>query len=62
MFDLVCSFPPAGGQPPVIEKLADGLASGLQPPVLRDATGSGTPLTITNSSQQVNRCTLMTQQ
>jgi excinuclease ABC subunit B len=62
MFDLVSSFPPAGGQPPVLEILTEGLASGLQPPVLRDATGSGKPLIITNISQQVNRRTLMTLQ
>jgi len=58
-FDLYSDYPPAGDQPQAIEKLVDGLTSGLAHQTLLGVTGSGKTFTIANVIQQVQRPTLV---
>jgi len=58
-FELYSDYPPAGDQPQAIEKLVDGLASGLAHQTLLGVTGSGKTFTIANVIQQVQRPTLV---
>jgi len=58
-FELYADYLPAGDQPQAIEKLVDGLASGLAHQTLLGVTGSGKTFTIANVIQQVQRPTLV---
>src|SRR6202051_2837151 len=58
-FELYSDYLPAGDQPQAIEKLVDGLTSGLAHQALRGVTGSGKTFTIANVIQQVQRPTLV---
>ena len=58
-FELYSDYEPAGDQPQAIEKLVDGLTSGLAHQTLLGVTGSGKTFTIANVIQQVQRPTLV---
>ena len=58
-FDLYSDYLPAGDQPQAIEKLVDGLTSGLAHQTLLGVTGSGKTFTIANVIQQLQRPTLV---
>jgi excinuclease ABC subunit B len=58
-FELYSDYAPAGDQPQAIEKLVDGLTSGLAHQTLLGVTGSGKTFTIANVIQQVQRPTLV---
>src|SRR5271156_1527315 len=58
-FDLYADYLPAGDQPQAIEKLVDGLTSGLAQQTLLGVTGSGKTFTIANVIQQLQRPTLV---
>jgi len=58
-FELYADYSPAGDQPQAIEKLVDGLTSGLAHQTLLGVTGSGKTFTIANVIQQVQRPTLV---
>ena len=58
-FELVCPFSPAGDQPQAIEKLVDGIESGLAFQTLLGVTGSGKTFTLANTIAQLNRPTLI---
>ncbi len=58
-FQLSAHFKPAGDQPYAIEKLVEGLNSGLVHQTLLGVTGSGKTYTIANVIAQTNRTTLV---
>ena len=58
-FELYADYVPAGDQPQAIEKLVDGLTSGLAQQTLLGVTGSGKTFTIANVIQQLQRPTLV---
>ncbi len=58
-FELYADYSPAGDQPQAIEKLIDGLASGLAHQTLLGVTGSGKTFTVANVIQQLQRPTLV---
>src|SRR5579862_5294251 len=58
-FELFSDYLPAGDQPQAIDKLVDGLESGLAHQTLLGVTGSGKTFTIANVIQQVQRPTLV---
>jgi excinuclease ABC subunit B len=58
-FELYSDYSPAGDQPEAIEKLVDGLTTGLAHQTLLGVTGSGKTFTIANVIQQVQRPTLV---
>jgi excinuclease ABC subunit B len=58
-FELYSDYSPAGDQPQAIEKLVDGLTSGLAHQTLLGVTGSGKTFTIANVIQQLQRPTLV---
>jgi excinuclease ABC subunit B len=58
-FELYSDYAPAGDQPQAIEKLVDGLTTGLAHQTLLGVTGSGKTFTIANVIQQVQRPTLV---
>jgi excinuclease ABC subunit B len=58
-FELYSDYQPAGDQPQAIEKLVDGLTSGLAHQTLLGVTGSGKTFTIANVIQSVQRPTLV---
>src|SRR5882757_10080038 len=58
-FELYSDYLPAGDQPQAIEKLVDGLSTGLAHQTLLGVTGSGKTFTIANVIQQVQRPTLV---
>ena len=58
-FELFSDYLPAGDQPQAIEKLVDGLGSGLAHQTLLGVTGSGKTFTIANVIQKVQRPTLV---
>src|SRR6202795_1779663 len=58
-FELYSDYLPAGDQPQAIEKLVDGLTSGLAHQTLLGVTGSGKTFTIANVIQNVQRPTLV---
>src|SRR5471030_1734109 len=58
-FELYSDYLPAGDQPQAIEKLVDGLTSGLAHQILLGVTGSGKTFTIANVIQQVQPPTLV---
>jgi len=58
-FELYADYKPAGDQPQAIEKLIEGLTSGLSHQTLLGVTGSGKTFTIANVIQQLQRPTLV---
>jgi excinuclease ABC subunit B len=58
-FELYADYSPAGDQPQAIEKLIDGLTSGLAQQTLLGVTGSGKTFTVANVIQQLQRPTLV---
>jgi excinuclease ABC subunit B len=58
-FELYADYLPAGDQPQAIEKLVDGLTSGLAHQTLLGVTGSGKTFSIANVIEQVQRPTLV---
>src|SRR5882672_5416594 len=58
-FELYSDYLPAGDQPQAIEKLVDGLTTGLAHQTLLGVTGSGKTFTIANVIQQVQKPTLI---
>jgi len=58
-FTLKADYSPAGDQPQAIEKLADGLESGLAHQTLLGVTGSGKTYTIANVIQKLQRPTMV---
>jgi excinuclease ABC subunit B len=58
-FELVSSMIPAGDQPQAIEKLVNGLNSGVDKQTLLGVTGSGKTFTIANVIQQTQLPTLV---
>jgi excinuclease ABC subunit B len=58
-FELYADYNPAGDQPQAIEKLIDGLTSGLAHQTLLGVTGSGKTFTVANVIQQLQRPTLV---
>jgi excinuclease ABC subunit B len=58
-FELFADYAPAGDQPQAIEKLMDGLTSGLAHQTLLGVTGSGKTYTIANVIQRLQRPTLV---
>jgi len=58
-FKVVSKFAPAGDQPQAIEKLCDGIESGLAAQMLLGVTGSGKTFTIANLVQRLQRPTLV---
>jgi excinuclease ABC subunit B len=58
-FDLVAPFEPTGDQPVAIERLADGLESGLRHQTLLGATGTGKTFSLASVIARHNRPTLV---
>src|SRR6266446_2671111 len=58
-FELYSDYLPAGDQPQAIEKLVDGLTTGLAHQTLLGVIASGKTFTIANVIQQVQRPTLV---
>ncbi len=58
-FSVVSDFEPTGDQPQAIEKLVDGLCSGLMHQILVGVTGSGKTFTIAKAIERVGRKTLI---
>ncbi|MGB5446781.1 MAG: excinuclease ABC subunit UvrB [Psychromonas sp.] len=58
-FQLSCQFSPAGDQPQAIDKLVDGIESGLAFQTLLGVTGSGKTFTLANAIAKLNRPTLI---
>jgi excinuclease ABC subunit B len=58
-FQLYGDYKPAGDQPEAIEKLVDGLTSGLAHQTLLGVTGSGKTFTIANVIQRMQRPTMV---
>ena len=58
-FELVSSHLPTGDQPQAIEKLVQGINSGLSAQTLLGVTGSGKTFTMANIIAQVNKPTLV---
>ncbi len=58
-FELYSDYSPAGDQPQAIEKLVEGLTTGLAHQTLLGVTGSGKTFTIANVIQQLQRPTLV---
>lgn len=58
-FELVSRFQPSGDQPAAIEKLVDGLESGLAYQTLLGVTGSGKTFTVANVIERVQRPTII---
>lgn len=58
-FKLVSNYTPSGDQPDAIEKLVNGLNSGLKEQTLLGVTGSGKTYTMANVIERVNRPTLV---
>ena len=59
IFELFSDYVPAGDQPQAIEKLVEGLESGLAHQTLLGVTGSGKTFTIANVIQRLQRPTLV---
>ncbi|MFT6926034.1 MAG: excinuclease ABC subunit B [Psychromonas sp.] len=58
-FQLVSQFSPAGDQPQAIDKLIDGIESGLAFQTLLGVTGSGKTFTLANAIAKLNRPALI---
>lgn len=59
LFQLSSPFSPAGDQPDAIDKLVDGIESGLAFQTLLGVTGSGKTFTLANTISRLNRPTLI---
>lgn len=59
MFDLVSKYTPSGDQPQAIEKLIEGINSGVKHQVLLGATGTGKTFTMANVIKSVGKKTLI---
>ena len=59
MFKLESKYQPSGDQPEAIEKLVEGINSGLKYQVLKGATGTGKTFTMANVIKEVNKPTLV---
>ena len=59
MFKLESKYQPSGDQPEAIEKLVEGINSGLKYQVLKGATGTGKTFTMANVIKNVNKPTLV---
>lgn len=59
MFNLVSKFSPSGDQPEAINKLVNGIKTGVKNQVLLGATGTGKTFTIANIIKEVNKPTLV---
>jgi len=59
IFQLSSPFSPAGDQPQAIDKLVDGIESGLAFQTLLGVTGSGKTFTLANAIAKLNRPTLI---
>ncbi len=58
-FELVTKYNPSGDQPQAIEKLTEGINSGLKEQTLLGVTGSGKTFTMANVIANVNKPTLV---
>ena len=58
-FQLVSPYQPAGDQPEAIERLVEGLNSGMKEQTLLGVTGSGKTFTMANVIAKMNRPTLI---
>jgi excinuclease ABC subunit B len=58
-FELFSDYSPAGDQPQAIDRLVDGLTSGLAHQTLLGVTGSGKTFTIANVIEKLQRPTLV---
>lgn len=58
-FELVSDYKPAGDQPQAIDKLVEGINSGMKEQTLLGVTGSGKTFTMANVIARVNRPTLV---
>lgn len=58
-FILHSDYKPSGDQPEAIEKLAEGIESGVKEQILMGVTGSGKTFTIANLIARVNKPTLV---
>ncbi|MGN0695282.1 MAG: excinuclease ABC subunit UvrB [Oscillospiraceae bacterium] len=58
-FELVSDYRPAGDQPQAIEKLVNGINSGMREQTLMGVTGSGKTFTMASVIAQLNRPTLV---
>jgi excinuclease ABC subunit B len=58
-FELIGDYKPAGDQPEAIDKLVEGIESGLTHQTLLGVTGSGKTFTIANVIQKVQRPTMV---
>ena len=58
-FELISKYKPAGDQPSAINKLTEGLESGLNSQVLLGVTGSGKTFTIANIVEKLQRPTIV---
>ncbi len=58
-FELVSKYKPTGDQPQAIEKLVNGLKSGMNEQVLLGVTGSGKTFTMANVIAGINKPTLI---
>ena len=58
-FELVSPYKPTGDQPQAIDKLVEGLESGLKEQILLGVTGSGKTFTMANIIAKMNRPTLV---
>ena len=58
-FKLVSKYKPNGDQPQAIDKLVEGINSGVKNQVLLGATGTGKTFTIANVIEKINKPTLV---
>ena len=58
-FELISPYKPTGDQPQAIDKLVEGLESGLKEQILLGVTGSGKTFTMANIIAKMNRPTLV---
>ncbi len=58
-FELISNYKPSGDQPDAINKLVDGINSGVKEQVLLGATGTGKTFTMANVIKSVNKPTLV---
>ena len=58
-FKLVSDYKLSGDQPEAVDKLVEGLKSGLKEQTLLGVTGSGKTFTMANVIERVNRPTLV---
>ncbi|HIZ56423.1 MAG TPA: DEAD/DEAH box helicase family protein, partial [Firmicutes bacterium] len=58
-FELVSNYQPTGDQPQAIDKLVNGINSGMKEQILLGVTGSGKTFTMANVIARTNRPTLV---